>query len=102
MIKADNLSFTYGKDFKAVDDLSFHIARGEIVGFAGPNGAGKTTVIKMLTGVLKLASGKAVINGHDIVKDPLAAKMSFAYVADSPDVMLQLTGLEYINFIADI
>lgn len=102
MIKADNLSFTYGKDFKAVDDLSFHIAKGEIVGFAGPNGAGKTTVIKMLTGVLKPASGKAVINGHDIVKDPLAAKMSFAYVADSPDVMLQLTGLEYINFIADI
>ncbi|MCR5209752.1 MAG: ABC transporter ATP-binding protein [Lachnospiraceae bacterium] len=102
MIKADHLSFVYGGDFKAVDDLSFHIKKGEIVGFAGPNGAGKTTVIRMLTGVLKPAEGCASINGHDIVKDALEAKRSFAYVADNPDVLLQLSGLEYINFIADI
>ena len=102
MIKAEHLSFVYGGSFKAVDDLSFHIKKGQIVGFAGPNGAGKTTVIRMLTGVLKPAEGRAEINGHDIVKDALEAKKSFAYVADNPDVLLQLSGLEYINFIADI
>lgn len=102
MIKAEHLSFVYGGNFKAVDDLSFHIKKGQIVGFAGPNGAGKTTVIRMLTGVLKPAEGRAEINGHDIVKDALEAKKSFAYVADNPDVLLQLSGLEYINFIADI
>ena len=102
MIKAENLTMIYGKDFKAVDDLSFEIKPGEIVGFAGPNGAGKTTVIKMLTGILKPASGRAVINGFDIVKEPIEAKESFAYVADNPDILLQLTGLEYINYIADV
>ena len=99
MIKAENLSMIYGKDFKAVDDLSFEIKPGEIVGFAGPNGAGKTTVIKMLTGILKPASGRALINGFDIVKEPIKAKESFAYVADNPDILLQLTGIEYINYI---
>ena len=102
MIKAEHLSFVYGGSFKAVDDLSYHKKKGQIVGFAGPNGAGKTTVIRMLTGVLKPAEGRAEINGHDIVKDALEAKKSFAYVADNPDVLLQLSGLEYINFIADI
>ncbi len=102
MIHAEHLSMIYGKDFKAVDDISFDIHPGEIVGFAGPNGAGKTTVIKMLTGILKPASGTATVNGYDILKEPLKAKSSFAYVADNPDILLQLTGLEYINFIADV
>ncbi|MBR6329978.1 MAG: ABC transporter ATP-binding protein [Lachnospiraceae bacterium] len=102
MIKAENLTMIYGKDFKAVDSLSFEIKPGEIVGFAGPNGAGKTTVIKMLTGILKPAGGRALIAGHDIVKDPLKAKESFAYVADNPDILLQLSGIEYINYIADL
>lgn len=102
MIKAENLTMIYGKDFKAVDNLSFEIHPGEIVGFAGPNGAGKTTAIKMLTGILKPASGTAVINGHDIVKESLKAKESFAYVADNPDILLQLTGIEYINYIANL
>ena len=102
MIKAENLSMIYGKDFKAVDDLSFEIKPGEIVGFAGPNGAGKTTVIKMLTGILKPASGRAIINGFDIVDEPIKAKESFAYVADNPDILLQLSGIEYINFIANL
>ena len=75
---------------------------GEIVGFAGPNGAGKTTVIKMLAGILKPTSGTAVINGFDINKEPEKAKMSFAYIADNPDILIQLTGLEYLNFIADM
>lgn len=102
MIKADNLSMIYGKDFKAVDGLSFEIKPGEIVGFAGPNGAGKTTVIKMLTGILRPMQGSATINGYDIVKEPLKAKESFAYVADNPDILLQLTGIEYINYIANL
>ncbi|MBR5421562.1 MAG: ABC transporter ATP-binding protein [Lachnospiraceae bacterium] len=102
MIRAEHLTMIYGKDFKAVEDLSFSIGKGEIVGFAGPNGAGKTTVIKMLTGILRPAEGRALINGFDIQKEPLKAKASFAYVADNPDVLLQLKGVEYINFIADI
>ena len=102
MIRAEHLSMVYGSDFKAVDDLSFSIGAGEIVGFAGPNGAGKTTVIKMLTGILKPSEGSAYINGHDIQKEALAAKSSFAYVSDNPDVLLQLKGIEYINFIADL
>ncbi len=102
MIKAEHLSMVYGKDFKAVDGLSFEIKPGEIVGFAGTNGAGKTTVIKMLTGILKPTEGTATINGYDIVKDHLSAKRSFAYVADNPDILLQLTGSEYINYIADL
>ncbi len=102
MIKAEHLTMVYGEDFKAVDDLSFEIGKGEIVGFAGPNGAGKTTVIKMLTGILKPTDGRALIGGYDILKEPIKAKQSFAYVADNPDVLLQLSGLEYINFIADV
>ena len=102
MIKAENISMIYGKDFKAVDNLSFEIKPGEIVGFAGPNGAGKTTAIKMLTGILKPTEGSAVINGFDIVKEPIKAKESFAYVADNPDMLLQLSGIEYINYIANI
>lgn len=102
MIEAKNLTMVYGNGNKATDDISFNIKAGEIVGFAGPNGAGKTTVIKMLAGILKPTSGTAVINGHDINKEPVKAKMSFAYIADNPDILIQLTGLEYLNFIADM
>ena len=102
MIEAKNLTMVYGNGYKATDDISFNIKAGEIVGFAGPNGAGKTTVIKMLAGILKPTSGTAVINGHDINKEPVRAKMSFAYIADNPDILIQLTGLEYLNFIADM
>ena len=102
MIKAENLTMVYGNDFKAVDGMSFEIESGEIVGFAGPNGAGKTTVIKMLTGILKPTEGYATINDFDIVKEPIKAKESFAYVSDNPDILLQLTGIEYINYIANL
>ena len=102
MIEARSLTMIYGNGNKATDDISFAIKAGEIVGFAGPNGAGKTTVIKMLTGILKPTSGTAVINGFDINNDPIKAKMSFAYIADNPDILIQLTGLEYLNFIADV
>lgn len=102
MIEAKSLTMIYGNGHKATDDISFTVKAGEIVGFAGPNGAGKTTVIKMLTGILKPTSGTALINGFDINTDPIRAKMSFAYIADNPDILIQLTGLEYLNFIADI
>ena len=102
MIEAKSLTMIYGNGHKATDDISFNIKAGEIVGFAGPNGAGKTTVIKMLTGILKPSSGTALINGFDISKEPIKAKRSFAYIADNPDILIQLTGLEYINFIADM
>lgn len=102
MINAQHLTMIYGKDFKSVDDLSFEIKKGEIMGFVGPNGAGKTTVIKMLTGILKPVEGSVTINGYDMTKEPLKAKSALAYVADNPDILLQLKGIEYINFIADI
>ena len=102
MIEAKSLTMIYGNSKKAADDVSFNIREGEIVGFAGPNGAGKTTVIKMLTGILKPTSGTAVINGFDITREPIKAKMSFAYIADNPDILIQLTGLEFLNFIADM
>ena len=102
MIEARSLTMIYGNGHQATDEVSFNIKAGEIVGFAGPNGAGKTTVIKMLTGILKPTSGTAVINGFDINKDPINAKRSFAYIADNPDILIQLSGLEYLNFIADM
>lgn len=102
MIEAKSLTMVYGNGHKATDEISFDIKAGEIVGFAGPNGAGKTTVIKMLTGILKPTSGTAVINGFDISKEPIKAKKSFSYIADNPDILIQLTGLEYLNFIADV
>ena len=102
MIEARSLTMIYGNGHQATDEVSFTVKAGEIVGFAGPNGAGKTTVIKMLTGILKPTSGTAVINGFDIKKDPINAKRSFAYIADNPDILIQLSGLEYLNFIADM
>lgn len=102
MIEARSLTMIYGNGHQATDEVSFTVKAGEIVGFAGPNGAGKTTVIKMLTGILKPTSGNAVINGFDINKDPINAKRSFAYIADNPDILIQLSGLEYLNFIADM
>ncbi len=102
MIKANNLTMIYGGDFKSVDNLTFNVKKGEILGFVGPNGAGKTTVIKMLTGILKPVEGNVIINGFDMNDKPLEAKQSLAYVADNPDILISLKGIEYINFIADI
>ncbi len=102
MIEARSLTMIYGNGHQATDEVSFTVKAGEIVGFAGPNGAGKTTVIKMLTGILNPTSGTAVITGFDINKDPINAKRSFAYIADNPDILIQLSGLEYLNFIADM
>ncbi len=102
MIKAEGLTKVFGTDFVSVDNLSFHIKKGEIVGFVGQNGAGKTTTIKMLTGIIKPTKGNIVIDGIDIEKEPIKAKRSVGYIADNPDIFLRLTGAEYVNFIADI
>lgn len=102
MIIAENLKKVYGGDIVSVDDLSFHIHKGEIVGFVGQNGAGKTTTIKMLTGILMPTEGRVKINGFDMREKPMEAKQSMGYIADNPDIFLRLAGLEYVNFIADI
>lgn len=103
MIKLEHVNKTYNNaDVKAVSDLSLTVADGEIVGFIGPNGAGKTTTIKMMTGILKPDDGTVMINDFDMEKQPLEAKQVIGYIADSPDMFLRLTGLEFINFMADI
>lgn len=103
MIKLEHVTKTYNSaDVKAVDDLSLTVEDGEIVGFIGPNGAGKTTTIKMMTGILKPDAGTVLINDYDMSKQPLEAKLVIGYIADSPDMFLRLTGLEFINFMADI
>lgn len=102
MIKINGINKSYNGTHKAVDNISLEIKDGEIFGFLGPNGAGKTTTIKMLTGITKQDSGTIEINGVDTVKDPLKSKRQFGYVPDSPDMFLRLSGLEYLNFMADI
>ena len=103
MIRIDHVNKTYhGSDVKAVSDLNFKVEDGEIVGFIGPNGAGKTTTIKMLTGILKPDSGSVQIDAYDMLQQPLEAKRVIGYIADSPDMFLRLTGLEFIQFMADI
>lgn len=102
MIEIENLSKIYNGTVKAVDALTFSANDGEIVGFIGPNGAGKTTTIKMITGIMSPDTGNIQINGYDITKQPVEAKRIIGYISDNPDIFLKLTGLEYINFVADI
>lgn len=102
MIEIKNVNKTYNGNIEAIKDLSITISPGEIVGFIGLNGAGKTTLIKMLTGVLKPDCGQILIDGFDIVKDPIKAKQIVGYMSDSPDMFLRLTGREYIHFLSDI
>ena len=103
MLNLSNVSKTYGNNtVKAVDNISLEVKSGQILGFIGPNGAGKTTTMKMITGILKPDDGIITINGHNIAEEPLAAKQSFGYVPDSPDMFLRLKGIEYLNFMADM
>ena len=85
MIKLKNVTKKFGKDFKAVDDLSLDLEGGKIYGFLGPNGAGKTTALKMMTGILTPDEGQILINNIDIVKEPTLAKREFGFVSDDPD-----------------
>ena len=101
MIQVQNYTKTYG-DKTVVNDISFTAKDGAITGFIGHNGAGKSTTIKAITGVIKPTKGTILINGIDIAKDAQNAKRQFGYVSDSPDHFLRLSGLEYLNFMADI
>ena len=101
MIKIKDVSKSYKKGNKVIEKLNLEIKDGEIFGFLGPNGAGKTTTIKMITGILEIDEGQILIDGIDISKDPVKAKSNFGFVPDSPDMFLKLTGIEYLNFIAD-
>ena len=101
MLYIKNLTKTYGEK-KAVDDLSLHIAPGEIYGFIGHNGAGKTTTLKSVTGILQFDSGEITIGGKSIRQDPIGCKAQMAYIPDNPDLYEFMTGIKYLNFIADI
>ncbi len=102
MIKINNVTKSYGKNFIAVNNLKLEIKAGEIFGFIGPNGAGKTTTIKMMTGVTNADKGFIKIDGTDIALDPLKAKKKFGFVPDNPDMFLRLKGIEYLNFVGDM
>ena len=102
MIEIKHVTKIYGGTHKAVDDISLEIPTGEIIGFIGPNGAGKTTTIKMITGSLQPDEGEILINGKNIVKEPLEAKREFGLVPDNPDIFLRLKGIEYLHFMGDI
>ena len=101
MLNIQHLTKAYG-DKKAVDDLSLHIAPGEIYGFIGHNGAGKTTTLKSIVGILQFDSGEITIDDISIKADPLACKRKSAYIPDNPDLYEFMTGIQYLNFIADI
>lgn len=101
MLSISHLTKIYG-DKKAVDDLSLHIAPGEIYGFIGHNGAGKTTTLKSVVGILKFDEGEITIGGVSIKDDPIACKKQLAYIPDNPDLYDFMSGIKYLNFVADI
>ena len=101
MLQIEHLTKNYGEK-KAVDDLSLHILPGEIYGFIGHNGAGKTTTLKSVAGILRFDAGEIRIGGTSIRTDPLACKRKLAYIPDNPDLYDYMTGIQYLNFIANI
>jgi len=101
MLKIDHLTKLYG-DKKAVDDLTLHILPGEIYGFIGHNGAGKTTTLKSVVGILPFDKGEITIDGISVKQNPLVCKKLLAYIPDNPDLYDYMTGMKYLNFIADI
>ncbi len=102
MIEIKNVSKSYKKGNKVIDDLNLKINNGEIFGFIGLNGAGKTTTIKMLTGILEIDEGEILIDGKSIFTDAVEAKKNIGLVPDNPDIFLKFKGIEYLNFIADV
>lgn len=101
MLKIEHLTKTYG-DKKAVDDLSLHIKPGEIYGFIGHNGAGKTTTIKSCCGILSFDGGEIYVDSTSIKTNPIECKSKIAYIPDNPDLYEFMTGIQYLNFVADI
>ncbi len=102
MLRIENLTKSYAKDHKAVDGLTLHVAPGDLYGFIGHNGAGKTTTLRAVAGILRFDSGSITVDGHDIVLEPIACKREMAYIPDNPDLYAHLTGIQYLNFVADI
>ena len=102
MLEINNLTKIYPGGHKAVDDVSLTVNAGEIYGFIGPNGAGKTTTIKAVTGIIDFDHGEIAIDGHDIANEPIEAKKITAFLPDNPDLYDQLTGIQYLNFVADM
>ena len=101
MLRIEHLTKKYG-EHKAVDDLSLHIAPGEIYGFIGHNGAGKTTTLKSVVGILQFDEGEIYVNGTSVKSDPLKCKKELAYIPDNPDIYEFMTGIKYLNFVGDI
>ena len=101
MLNIQHFTKTYGEK-RAVDDLSLHIAPGEIYGFIGHTGAGKTTTLKAAVGILQFDAGEITIGGHSIQTEPLACKQLLAYIPDNPDLYDFMSGIQYLNFIADV
>ena len=101
MLKIEHLTKNYGEK-KAVDDLSLHIHAGEIYGFIGHNGAGKTTTLKSVAGILQFDGGEILVGGKSVRTQPLECKKMIAYIPDNPDLSEYMTGIKYLNFIADI
>ncbi len=101
MLRIENLSKKYG-DKVAVDNLSLHIKPGEIYGFIGHNGAGKTTTLKSVVGILQFDSGEIYIGNESVKSNPIECKKKIAYIPDNPDLYEFMTGIKYLNFIADI
>lgn len=102
MLKIRNFSESYGSAVKAVDGLSLVVEKGEIYGFVGHNGAGKTTTIKAVAGILDLKEGEILIDGVSIKEHPVACKKKIAYIPDNPDIYESMSGIAYLNFIADM
>ena len=102
MLKIEHFSKTYPGGKRAVDDLNLNVAPGEIFGFIGHNGAGKTTTLRAVAGVMDFTEGSITIGGHDVRRDATAAKKITAFLPDNPDLYDFLTGVQYLNFIADL
>ena len=102
ILEIKNFSKTYKGNKKAVDNLSITVEAGDIYGFIGHNGAGKSTTIKSVVGVLEFTEGEIYIDGHSVKKEPMECKSITAYIPDNPDIYEFLTGIQYLNFVADI
>ena len=102
MLEIRNYSKSYGEGKKAADDVSLSVMSGDIYGFIGHNGAGKSTTIRAVVGVLDFTEGEIFIDGHSVKDEPLACKRVTAYIPDNPDLYDNLTGIQYLNFVADV
>ena len=102
MLEIRHFSKSYGGGKKAADDVTIQVACGDIYGFIGHNGAGKSTTIRAVVGVLDFTDGEIYIDGHSVRDEPMACKQVTAYIPDNPDLYENLTGIQYLNFVADV